>query len=163
LRLQPGHQTGGGSSSPSDRDGNSEIYVTNADGAGLRNLTNGPGNETFPAWSPNGRKVAFLRGRGSRGGADVYVMNADGTGRRMLVPNAAHDLSPAWSSDGRRTAFVGDPSGKSDIHFANADGSGQKNLTRSIARDLVTRADAIGHRRRPRDEREHPTTRASVV
>src|SRR5256886_13827912 len=46
-----------------DRDGNPEIYVMNADGAGVRNLTNNPTFDFELAWSPDGTKIAFSSGR----------------------------------------------------------------------------------------------------
>jgi TolB protein len=46
----------------------------NADGSGLRRLTHNPARDGSPAWSPDGRKIAFL----SRG--EVHVVNADGDG-----------------------------------------------------------------------------------
>ena len=80
----------------SDRDGNDEIYVINADGSGLRNLTRNPGWDGRPVWSPDGRTIGFVSGRGGncdkhtrktgRGfNCDVYVMNADGSGQRNLT------------------------------------------------------------------------------
>jgi Tol biopolymer transport system component len=54
----------------------------NADGSGQRNLTRTPAYDSDPAWSPDGRKIAFVSNRdGSYG---VYVMNADGSGQRRL-------------------------------------------------------------------------------
>ena len=46
------------------RDGNSEIYLINADGSGQRNLTRNPARDFAPAWSPDGRRIAFVRDRG---------------------------------------------------------------------------------------------------
>jgi Tol biopolymer transport system component len=67
----------------SDRDGNSEVYVMNANGKGQRNLTNNPAYDADPAWSPNGRKIAFVSNRDGHYG--VYVMTADGSGQRRLA------------------------------------------------------------------------------
>ena len=55
----------------------------NADGSGQRNLTRNPAYDADPAWSPDGRKLAFVSNRdGSYG---VYVMNAEGSGLRKLA------------------------------------------------------------------------------
>jgi Tol biopolymer transport system component/CubicO group peptidase (beta-lactamase class C family) len=111
------------------RDGNSEIYVVNSDGGGLRRLTRNAGPDLAPAWSPDGRKIAFTTKRD--GNFEVYVMNADGSGQRRLTRNPASDGSPAWSPDGRRIAFVSRRDGNLEVYVMNPDGSGQRNLTRS--------------------------------
>jgi Tol biopolymer transport system component len=67
----------------SDRDGNSEVYVMNANGSGQRSLTRNPAFDADPAWSADGRKIAFVSNRdGSYG---IYIMNADGSGQRRLA------------------------------------------------------------------------------
>jgi Tol biopolymer transport system component len=104
-----------------------DIYVMNADGSGKRKLTHNERYNAEPAWSPDGRKIAFRSSR--NGNRDIYVMNLDGSGKRNLTRNPARDGSPSWSPDGRRIAFVSDRDGRLEAHVMNADGSGQRSLT----------------------------------
>ena len=77
-----------------------------------------------PAWSPDGLRIAFVRGN------DIWVMNADGSGQRRLTSGAAHDRAPNWSPDGRTIAFDQRVGSIHEIYVMNADGSGQHRLAR---------------------------------
>ena len=79
----------------SERDGDREIYVMDADGRDLRRLTNDPAKDGPPAWSPDGTKIAFVSVRDGK--PDIYLINADGTGVRRLADAPDDDLAPAWS------------------------------------------------------------------
>ncbi len=59
-----------------NRDGNDEIYVMDAHGGNLRNLTQHPGLDSYPDWSPGGKQVRFLSNRDD--GINTYIMDADG-------------------------------------------------------------------------------------
>ncbi|MBI2504748.1 MAG: PD40 domain-containing protein [Candidatus Latescibacteria bacterium] len=114
----------------------SEIYVMNADGSGQINLTNYPGVDYQPCWSPDGTQIAFTSERTGRG--DIYVMNADGTGVTRLTSDSDLDGQPSWSPDGTKIAFMStrDPNPPNgEIYVMNADGSGQTRLTNNPARD----------------------------
>jgi TolB protein len=111
-----------------------ELYVMNADGSGQTQLTTKPGFENYPAWSPDGSKIAFARAaEGSN--YDIYVMNSDGTGQTQLTSDPAQDDWPAWSPDGTRIAFSSQRDGNSEVYVMNADGSGQTDLTNNPAAD----------------------------
>ena len=81
-----------------------QIYSARVDGATAKNLSRTRFDDDWPAVSPNGRKIAFVRNGAV---SAIWLMNADGSGQRKLVDVGEEDeLMPAWSPDGRRLAFV---------------------------------------------------------
>jgi TolB protein len=78
--------------------------VLHSDGSGLRRLPNTRGGSE-PAWSPDGRLLAFTRTRAvpSGGVSDLYVVRPDGSGLRLVVRDAG---APAWSPDARSFVFM---------------------------------------------------------
>jgi TolB protein len=121
--------------------GSAEIFVMNADGTGERELTHNAAARTIPpAWSPDGRRIAFASGRD--GNFEIYVINADGSRQRRLTRNTGRDDAPVWSPDGRRIAFESNW----QVYVMNADGSGQRRLTRNAARNFAPAWSPDGQR-----------------
>ena len=120
-----------------DHSGDEELYVMNADGTDIVQLTHNAVFDSAPAFSPDGTKIAFesARDSGDPLALDIYVMNADGTDVRRLTTDPAHDEGPIFSPDGTKIAFASLRSGQEDIWVMNADGSGQRQLTDDPARD----------------------------
>ncbi|HJP66064.1 MAG TPA: hypothetical protein VKA30_07160, partial [Actinomycetota bacterium] len=81
-----------------------EIFVMTPNGAVIRQLSHNKQNDFFPAWSPDGRFLAFESS--SSTDDDIWVMNATGTGAHNVSnTDGVADRGPAWSPDGARIAF----------------------------------------------------------
>ena len=116
-----------------ERDGNTDIYLVNADGSIVSRLTDHPETDQAPSWSPDGTRIAFWAWRGAN--AEIFVMNADGTGQTNLTNNPARDANPCWSPDSTRIVFESDRDGNGEIYITNADRTGLTRLTNNPARD----------------------------
>lgn len=115
----------------SNRMGEFEIFTADADGGNPQRLTEGGGKDT-PAWSPNGKEIAFVRE--DTDGADLFVIGRDGGAARRLTTNSLNDIHPFWSPDGQRltfTRFRPDESGgdgRLDLYVIGVDGKGERRL-----------------------------------
>ncbi|HEX8128693.1 MAG TPA: protein kinase [Pyrinomonadaceae bacterium] len=84
--------------------GNGDIWVMNADGAGQRQLTFDPNNDTSPDVSRDGRLIVFISNRSV--GWSIWVMNADGSGQRELVRNVEQFSFPHFAPDNRTVYYI---------------------------------------------------------
>ena len=87
--------------------------------------------DSFPAWSPDGKRIAFSSERD--GNDEIYVMDTDGSNLIRLTNRPELDWWPAWSPDGMRIAYATQKGKPGDWHheiwIMNADGSNQICLT----------------------------------
>lgn len=90
----------------SKHDGNADVYVMNADGSNVLNLTNHLAKDDMAAWSPDGQRIAFVSNRD--GNDEIYLMNGDGTNVVHLTHSPTRDWAPAWSPGGNQLVFMSD-------------------------------------------------------
>jgi len=109
-----------------------DLYVINADGTGLRQLTNTPVAEGYPSWSPDGTHIAF-ESHTPDGNFDIYVMRADGSQVTRLTDHPMRDVGPSWSPDGTRIVFMSDRDGQFHLYRMAAAGGPQEQLTQGAS------------------------------
>lgn len=118
------------------RDGNPEIYVGNADGSGLRRLTNSGAIDVSPTWSPDGSKIAFVSDR--HGSPQIFVMGAGGGGAKRITYKGSYNQTPCWCprSGSNLIAFTGRDGGTYDVFTVDASGGQMRRLTQNQGRNM---------------------------
>jgi TolB protein len=113
-----------------DGDGRYEIWTIAIDGSGLQQVTHPPAGsiDRTPAWSPDGKRIAFARSTGS--GSQIWVIEEDGWGEHALTAAPNQNGAPTWSPDGDQIAFDSSRTNNDfSIWVMNADGSNPRRLT----------------------------------
>ena len=94
TRCPSGLRTAKRSRSCASYRGRTDIWVTGPDGVTTRRLTKDAGAHTWPAWSPDGRRIAYVHALAKRQG--IVVMTADGTGAKRVAGGAIAYAYPDW-------------------------------------------------------------------
>jgi eukaryotic-like serine/threonine-protein kinase len=109
----------------------SSLYIINADGTGLKQLTPAPGSDFEPAWSPDGEQIAFTSVRG--GFRQIYALDVESLEVTLLTntTSAIESSQPSWSPDGARIAYMARRVGAYQIWSMNANGQESIQLAHS--------------------------------
>lgn len=113
--------------------GSYRLVVADSDGYGEQSLLTSKEPIMSPAWSPDGRQIAYVSFEKQR--AMVYAQSLDTAQRRLIADFPGSNSAPAWSPDGRQLALVLTRDGSSDLYLAGSDGQRLRRLTRDSTID----------------------------
>jgi Tol biopolymer transport system component len=134
------------------RDGDLDIYVMNADGTHVKQLTHELGYDGGPFWSYDGKKIAYRaehpktskeaeeykallkEGKIKPGNLEIWVMDADGKNKRQITHNGAANFAPYFTPDGKRIIFATNLADTKsargfDLYIINVDGTEEERVT----------------------------------
>lgn len=120
----------------SSRVGLRQLFVMNADGSNIRQVTDLKDMGGRSSWSPDGTRLAFYAGPSPD--RNIYIINVDGTGLVQLT-DGGDNLGPSWSPDGNWIAFASFRDGNNEIYVMHPDGTGLTRLTNSPISDWQPR------------------------
>ena len=128
---------GGGQVSPrgdrisffSNRNGNWDVFLMNADGGNIVQATSNKGDDVDVDWSSDGSKLLFTTIENQH--FQICIMNADGSQYRQITTGNYSNKNPRFNADGDKIAFISDRSGSDQIYLMNLDGTGEEQLTDS--------------------------------
>ena len=128
-----------------DRDGDAEVFVMDADGTNVRQLTDNSNQDGAFGWVTAGDSIVFTSDRD--GDREVFVMDADGANVRQLTDNEATDWGFGTVTAGESIVFTSDRDGDYEVFVMDADGANARQLTDNEASDwgygTVTAGESI--------------------
>ena len=86
--------------------GTFHIWTMKPDGAGLKQVTTGHGDDREPRISPDGSTIAFASDRAFKGSYDIWTVKTDGSDLKQITNSTVDEYEPNWSPDGKKLAFI---------------------------------------------------------
>jgi len=117
----------------SERDGDQEIYIMDAEGSNVEQLTFNDWNDNVPSWSPDGSRIVYTSDRD--GDYEVFLMDTKGSNSQQLTFNDWADFYPSWSPDSTQIVFSSDPDGDHDIYIMDTVDNKLQQLTKNYWHD----------------------------
>lgn len=112
----------------------SDLWISTPDGKKQKVLTRDTGLQYDPAWSHDGKKIAYVSGHGYQT-HELYIVESDSKNKRRLTNNKALEVLPAFSPDEKSMAYVSDKTGDFEIWFMDVDGRNPIQITNSFGID----------------------------
>lgn len=125
-----------------DAGGRPQVFTVMAVGSDKSQLTDSAGGNFYPAWSYDGKNIAFTSAR--TGQPELWLMAAGGASPTQLTfPPDSGNFIPVWSRDGSRIVFASNRTGHPEVWVMNADGTGQVQLTTTTTTSTTRNGNQI--------------------
>jgi TolB protein len=136
LNVTPAAGPGGVVAATLNKDNDQEIYLFDRQGNIKKRLTQNPGIDISPAFSPDGRQIAFASSRG--GNPQIFIMSGEGGQARRLTYSGSYNVTPAWSPKGDLIAYASRTGSGFQIFVISPQGGTPRQLTQEGSNESPT-------------------------